>query len=41
MSGEQATLPFNLNPQDVIFSTRFVVPEGLDSAGGLRRLYPP
>jgi hypothetical protein len=28
MSSEQATLPINLNPQDVIFSTRFVVPEG-------------
>ena len=26
---EQATLPLNLNPQDVIFSTRFVVPEGV------------
>jgi hypothetical protein len=31
ISGEQATLPLNLNPQDVIFSTRFVVPEGLIS----------
>ena len=29
MTGEQAKLPLNLNPQDVIFSTRFVVPEGL------------
>ncbi len=29
ISGEQATLPLNLSPQDVIFSTRFVVPEGL------------
>jgi hypothetical protein len=29
ISGEQASLPLNLNPQDVIFSTRFVVPEGL------------
>ncbi len=28
MSGEQATLPININPQDLIFSTRFVVPEG-------------
>ncbi len=28
MSSEQATLPLNLNAQDVIFSTRFVVPEG-------------
>lgn len=29
ISGEQATLPINLSPQDLIFSTRFVVPEGL------------
>jgi len=29
ISNEQATLPLNLSPQDVIFSTRFVVPEGL------------
>lgn len=28
MSSEQATLPLDLDPQDVIFSTRFVVPEG-------------
>lgn len=28
MSSEQAALPINLNPQDIIFSTRFVVPEG-------------
>jgi hypothetical protein len=26
---ESATLPVNLHPEDVIFSTRFVVPEGL------------
>lgn len=31
ISGEQATLPLNLNAQDVVFSTRFVVPEGLIS----------
>jgi hypothetical protein len=29
ISSEQATLPLNLRPQDVIFSTRFVVPEGV------------
>lgn len=29
ISGEQATLPLNLSNQDIIFSTRFVVPEGL------------
>ncbi len=29
ISGQQATLPLNLNPHDVIFSTRFVVPEGV------------
>ncbi len=28
LASEQATLPINLNPQDLIFSTRFVVPEG-------------
>jgi len=28
MSSEKATLPLNLNPQDLIFSTSFVVPEG-------------
>lgn len=28
MSSEQATLPININPRDLIFSTRFVVPEG-------------
>jgi len=29
ISSEQATLPLNLDVQDVIFATRFVVPEGL------------
>jgi hypothetical protein len=29
VSNEQATLPLNLNINDIIFSTRFVVPEGL------------
>ncbi len=29
ISGEQATLPLNLSNQDIVFSTRFVVPEGL------------
>lgn len=29
IANEQATLPLNLTPQDVIFSTRFVVPEGV------------
>lgn len=29
ISSEQATLPLNLDPEEVIFSTRFVVPEGL------------
>jgi hypothetical protein len=29
MSSEQAVLPLNLSQQDIIFSTRFVVPEGL------------
>jgi hypothetical protein len=29
MSSEQASLPINLNPQDLVFSTRFVVPEGM------------
>lgn len=28
MAGEQANLPINLKAEDVIFSTRFVVPEG-------------
>jgi hypothetical protein len=28
IASEQATLPLNLNHQDIIFSTRFVVPEG-------------
>jgi hypothetical protein len=28
MPNEQAVLPLNLDPKDVIFSTRFVVPEG-------------
>jgi len=29
VSNEQASLPLNINPDDIIFSTRFVVPEGL------------
>lgn len=29
VSSEQASLPLNLDPGDIIFSTRFVVPEGL------------
>lgn len=29
VSNEQATLPLNLKPEDVVFSTRFVVPEGV------------
>jgi hypothetical protein len=29
MTGEQPTLPLHLEPNDIIFSTQFVVPEGL------------